>query len=473
MKEKKGSEALQEKPFRAYIPVVFALMYTVFIAGGFSGTSGIFMPLLADTYSVNVSDISIYMTIGGIIMAVGGPLLGRAFVKFPVKICGAALMLTQTIAYVIFAMSITVEGVVLAGVIQYAFVMLLVSLYVPTVINRWFKDCAGTILGLSAAMTGAGGALWLIVAQSIIDSLGYQACYWMFAVACLTCVPFVLFVVGDKPSDKGMLAYVNTKSIEKAESAESAVEAKNWSVDPSLAVKSAPFWLVVLFIACCQGGVKVANFFPTYVNSVAELGGAVFISGAMLSSLVMVGQAIFKVVIGMSSDATSPHKALFIGAGAGAIAIILIWQFVSTPLLAVGGLIFGLYYGCPAVLMPLVGGYIFGTGPNFSVIWGRALLPSGILMAPFTSIWPLIAENFGGYGSAFAGVLVCLTLCVFFGSLAMKLGEKLPHITVAVGGPIEAQIGEAEIESGSASAGARTDVRSQGGLRPVHEGASN
>ncbi len=463
MKEKKGSEALQEKPFRAYLPVVFALMFTVFIAGGFGGTGGLFMPLLAQHYGVNVSDISIYMTIGGFVMAIAGPALGRAFVKFPARVCGTALLLSQTITYMVFATSMTVEGIVIAGVIQYAFGMLYVSMYVPTVINRWFKDRAGTILGLSAAMTGAGGALWLIVAQWIIDNFGFQSCYWMFAVACLLCLPFVLFAIGDKPSDKGMLSYVNSKSIEKAESAESAVEAKNWSVDPNLAIKTAPFWLMVLFIACCQGGVKVANFFPTYVNSVAELGGAVFLTGAMLSSLVMVGQAIFKVVIGMSSDATSPHKALFIGAAAGAIAIILIWQFVSTPLLVVGGLIFGLYYGCPAVLMPLVAGYIFGTGPNFSVIWGRALLPSGILMAPFTSIWPLMAENFGGYGATFAGVLVCLALCVVFGSLAMKLGEGLPRTTVAVGGSIEEQIKEAESDEASASTLPRADAQAQGG----------
>ena len=256
-----------------------------------------------------------------------------------------------------------------------------------------------------------------------------------------------MFVIGDKPSDKGMLSFVDSKSIEKAASAQKAVEEKNWSVDPNRALKSAAFWLLVLFIACCQGGVKVANFFPAYVNSVAELGGAVFLTGAALSSLVMVGQAIFKVVIGVSSDIASPHKALYIGAIAGALAIILIWQCVSSPLLVVGGLIFGLYYGCPAVLMPLVAGYIFGTGPNFSVIWGRALLPSGILMAPFTSIWPLLAENFGGYGATFAGVLVCLVFCVIFGSLAMRLGKGLPHTTISVGGDIENQI-KAVKESG-------------------------
>ena len=447
MSAKNESAALQEKPFSSYLPIVAALMVTVFVAGGFGGTGGLFMPLLAKAYGVNVSDISIYMTIGGFVMAFAGPLLGRAFVKFPARALGGILLLIQSVTYVIFAISLNVEGIVVAGVFQYSFGMLIVSMYVPTVINRWFKDRAGTVLGLCAAMTGAGGALWLMVAQFIIDSFGYQSCYYLFAILCVACLPLVMFVIGDKPSDKGMLSFVDSKSIEKAASAQKAVEEKNWSVDPNRALKSAAFWLLVLLIACCQGGVKVANFFPAYVNSVAELGGAVFLTGAALSSLVMVGQAIFKVVIGVSSDIASPHKALYIGAIAGALAIILIWQCVSSPLLVVGGLIFGLYYGCPAVLMPLVAGYIFGTGPNFSVIWGRALLPSGILMAPFTSIWPLLAENFGGYGATFAGVLVCLVFCVIFGSLAMRLGKGLPHTTISVGGDIENQI-KAVKESG-------------------------
>lgn len=439
MSSTQESGALKERTFKAYTPVVFAIMFTVFVAGGFAGTGGLFMPLLAKTYGVHVSDISIYMTIGGFVMALAGPALGRAFVKFPVRIGGVILLLIQSVTYVVFATSMTVEGIVAAGTIQYAFGMLIVSLYVPTVVNRWFKDRAGTILGLSAAMTGAGGALWLIVAQWVIDSFGYQACYMFFAVACVLCIPFVWFIIRNKPSDKGMLPYVNAQSVEHAASAQAAVEAKNWSVDPNRAVKSAAFWLMVLFITFCQGGVKVANFFPTYVNSVADAGGAVFLTGAVLASLVMVGQAVFKVVIGMSSDATSPHKALFIGAGAGIVAIILIWQCVATPLLPIGGLVFGLYYACPAVLMPLVAGYIFGTGPNFSVIWGRALLPSGILMAPFTSIWPLLAENFGGYGITFAAVIGCICLCVVFGSLAMSAGKKLPHETIKVGGDLEEQ----------------------------------
>jgi OFA family oxalate/formate antiporter-like MFS transporter len=454
----KETAELQEKPFRAYLPIVISIMLTVFVAGGFGGTGGLFMPVLAQHYGVHVSDISIYMTIGGFVMAVAGPLLGRAFVKFPIKVGGVVLLLIQTVTYIAFAVSLDVTGIVVAGTFQYAFGMLIVSMYVPTVVNRWFKDRAGTILGLSAAMTGAGGALWLLVAQAVIDSFGYQSAYWLFAVLCAVCIPLVLYV-GNKPSDKGMLSYVDAKSVAEASSAQEAVEKKNWSVDPNRAVKSASFWFLVLFIVCCQGGVKVANFFPTYVNSLSDAGVAVFISGALLASLVMVGQAIFKVVIGMSSDITSPKKAMFIGAGAGIVAVLLIWLCATTPLLPVGGLIFGLYYACPAVLMPLVAGYAFGTGPNFSVTWGRALLPSGILMAPFTSIWPLVSENFG-WSAVYMGVIACICLFVAFGTLSMKTSKGLPHETISVGGNLEDNIENAEKAGAAAESPASSKTQS-------------
>ncbi len=424
---------LVAKPFSSYIPIIISVMLVALLPGGFAGTASLMLPLLAGDYQVNVSAVSVYMSIGGILMALMGPFMGKIFFSFDVKIGGIVLLFIQTASYVLLATNFAVPEIIVVAAIQYAFGLLLVTLYVPTVVNRWFKDRSGTVLGLSAAMTGIGGAIFIMVAQVVIDSFGYRSVYWMFAALTLVCVPFILVVAGGKPSDRGMLPYVSAVSGEAAADVKAVAEGKNWSVNPKVATKSVAFWTLVIMIVFCQATVMVAQFFPAYVNSIAATGGTAFITGALLATLVMIGQAVFKVVLGMTSDAASPARTIFIAAGAGIVALLCIWFGASTFALPVGGLIFGMFYACPAVLMPLVAGYAFGTGPNFSVIWGRTMLPSGLLTAPAPTLWPLIAENFGGYGATFACAICCVIVFTLFGFLTMRASKNLPHETIEVG----------------------------------------
>ena len=73
----------------------------------------------------------------------------------------------------------------------------LLWLAVPTLCNSWFNKGAGTIIGLSMAFTGIGGACWLQVfngcyAQRI--SLGDLYIIWGI-IALVTSLPFTLFCI--------------------------------------------------------------------------------------------------------------------------------------------------------------------------------------------------------------------------------------------------------------------------------------
>ena len=198
-------------------------------------------------------------------------------------------------------------------------------------------------------------------------------------------------------------------------------------LDPSIATKSAPFVILCLVVACANLVTGIAQFFPSYINSLNNLGIATFVTGAGLATFTMAGQAICKFILGASVD-FSPMKAVLAACGLGIVAVLCVYLAPDTPLLPAGGFLFGMFYATPIVLTPLIAGAIFGTGQEYSVIWGRTLLPSGLLAAPSGILWPWIAETFGGYGAVFMVGITLIALFALGSYAAMKLGKKLPHI---------------------------------------------
>lgn len=437
------AETLEQKPFVAYLPIAISCIVVALLIGGFSGAMSLFLPLMANDYGVPVSAIAIYMSIGGLLMALFGPVLGSLFVKFDVRIVASSLVVIQCLCFLSLATSGSSLQVIVTGAIMYPTGLLSVTLYFPTIINRWFKDSSGAVLGAAAAMTGIGGAIWLMVGQAIVTAYDYRTAFYVFAVLALVCLPFTAIVNKAYPSQRGMLPYISNKSTSESVSAAQAVAEKNWSVNPGLALKSLAFWMLVLAIFCAQSTVMIAQYFPTYVNTLTSAGVSAFVTGAVVSSCLMIGQAIFKFVLGAAVDRSVNGTVFAVMAGA-IVGILCMWLSPTTPLLPIGGFLFGLIYAAPAVLNALIAGKCFGTGPNYAVIWGRSMLPSGILTAPMPTLWPWLAENFGGYGIVFCCgiVLICLYGILLLSSV--KAAKNLPHETIEIGIPLEEAVEHAD-----------------------------
>jgi MFS transporter, OFA family, oxalate/formate antiporter len=424
---------LVAKPFSAYLPIALTTLIMALVPGALvTSCMSIFFPLLAAEYGVQVSQVTIYMTVGGILMAFAGPFVGKLCATVDLRVIGASLVTLVALCYVALSFSPSLIVTVVAASIMFPGAMIGIGLFNPTLINRWFKDRAGALLGFSAAFTGIGGVIFLQVDQAIINAAGFRTAFLANAIIiAVLALPCVLFCIRSKPSDRGMLPYVNLKNETKEdtkgqEDALKKAASRNWSVDPAIALKSPAFWILCVAIALANATVMVAQFFPTYVNSLEAAGITAFVTGAGLASFTMAGQAICKFLLGAGSD-LSPKKTVLVAGAVGIIAILFIWLGAQTALLPVGGLIFGMFYASPIVLMPLVAGAIFGTGDNYSVIWGRTMLPSGLLAAPAGVLWPWISETFGGFDAVFATGIGCIIVFVILVFSAMAIGGKLPH----------------------------------------------
>lgn len=429
-----SQKQLMAKPFSAYLPIAMTTMIMALIPGALvTSCMSIFFPILAADYNVQVSQITVYMTIGGLIMAFAGPFVGKIAATKDLRFVGAALVCLVIAGYLSLSFSQSLIQLLVSASIMMPAAMIGIGLFNPTLINRWFKDRAGALLGFSAAFTGIGGVIFLQVDQAIINAFDYRSAFLFNAilVAC-TALPCVLFAIRNKPSDRGMLPYVNTakgeakKSSEGQEQALEKASSRNWSVDPKIATKSSSFIILCIAAGLANATVLVAQFFPTYVNSLESAGVTAFVTGAALSSFTMAGQAICKFLLGAGSD-FSPKKTVLAACAVGIIAILFIWLGAQTVLLPIGGLIFGMFYASPIVLLPLVAGAVYGTGENYAIIWGRTMLPSGIIAAPAGILWPWISETFGGFDAVFAAGIIFIIVFAVMMMACMSLGKKLPH----------------------------------------------
>ena len=422
-----AEQKLEAKGIGSYLPIVLATTVFAFVPVAMQASCmGIFFPSMVQDYGVPTSSITIYMTFGGLILAVGMPFLGKLLAKYDIRIIATVEILWIAACFLSLAFSTSIVQVVISGALLMAGGVSLLGLVNPTLINRWFKDRAGFVIGFVAAFTGIGGVVFIQVGRAAMTAVDYRTAFIAYAIIILvTCLPFSLFVIRNKPSDRGILPYVSSKAAAKEGAAKAAVE-KNWSVDVQAAVKSPAFWLVGICGAIANMVVVIAQFFPTYVNSLETVGVAVIISGATLATIVSAGQAVCKLLVGATSD-LNPTAVILASCAFGIIGILAIAYGPTTFLMPCGGAIFGFYYASVAVIMPILAGAVFGTGENYSIVYGRCNTIINLCAVPAGFMWPIIAETFGGYIAAFWVAIVMIVVFAIMAFLAIKLGKSIPR----------------------------------------------
>lgn len=428
----KTTGELVEKGFSSYLPVVvtMCLMCGVQLAMLMSCAS-IFYPVISEDLGVQTAEISAWMSLCLLTAALFCPVAGKAIERFDVRILLVGAVVIQALGF--FAFSIASQPWVfwVSGLVMGIPNSLMMGLATATLMNRWFKRYVGLLMGICGAFSGIGGVLFLLIGQAIIDAAGWRAAYVSYAVIMLViCVPVILFCVRSFPADKGLLPYGTAWAAQKSGEAEQTAEPT--SVEPSVAMKSLPFFLVVLFGFLLSLICQVQGFFPKYVNWVNEqavLGtvSVAFVAGAVLASFSQAGAAIGKIGLGFFSDFSVSKTVVFLSV-AGFVGIGFIWLFPATALLPVGGLVFGFFYAGVLVMVPMLTRTVFGEGKSYPVIYGWIGMFTQLGGAVANLVWPLMADNLGGFNVVFGTAEVGIIVVLVLGLAAYSMRNKLPRV---------------------------------------------
>ena len=290
-------------------------------------------------------------------------------------------------------------------------------LAIPTLINRWFVERAGFFIGLCMAFTGIGGAIWSAVFTALTASgVDFHTIYLIWGViALVTSLPFTLFCVRNSPEDCWLAPY--GASMQKAASG-AEVAAKPAGLSAGFVMKTPMFYAICVFAGLINIAILIAMQFPTYTKSLTDVAFDVAVVGGVMTSVMMVGQAIFKVVLGAAADKNAKGALIFAFA-AGVAGILLCWfGTFSEYVMYVGAFIFGGCYATAVVLVPVICRQSFGTR-EYSVIYSRVSTVFNLIAAFAAMIWAWLGSSFG-FTVEFIVALAMLVVILLLGLYIFK-----------------------------------------------------
>ena len=150
----------------------------------------------------------------------------------------------------------------------------------------------------------------------------------------------------------------------------------------------------------------------------------------MLSSITHAGSGIGKLVLGMYSD-FSVLKALIILCTSGVLGISFIWLLPSSPLMALGGFVYGFFLAAILVVVPMLVRDIFGTGELYPILYARVMVAPMLGGASANILWPYISDNLDGFVVGFVLAIVMIGVPFTAATVAMRLGPGAAKSLIA------------------------------------------
>lgn len=403
---------------RHLLIVITGIMITFGCSALCFSTWGLFQPVVAKGLGVPTTAFAFYVTAMYLTMTVASPFAGKLLQVLDIRVLltGSALLVAGAFLLMSFAMQIWVFYI--AAVMLGLGEISILWLSIPTLINRWFSDRAGLFIGLCMAFTGIGGAVWSALFTALTSSgMDFHTIYLIWAViALVTALPFTLFAVRNNPEDCGLVPYGSS-----AISVSTQEKPKGLSV--SRAMKTPAFYALCLFAGLINIAVLIAMQFPTYTKSLTSASFDVVVVGGIMTSVMMIGQATFKVVLGAVADKNA-RGALIFAFTCGVIGVLLCWFGSSSQyILYAGAFVFGAFYATAVVLVPIIVRQVFGTR-EYSLIYSRVSTVFNLIAAFASMIWAWIGSSYG-FSILFAVGLVMLVVILVIGLYIFAVSSKL------------------------------------------------
>ena len=266
-----------------------------------------------------------------------------------------------------------------AGTVLGMTLTFLMYLGFPTIIPRWFNKKVGLMIGIAAAGSSIGGAIFNPICGMLINSYGWRTTYIIFgALILLVLSPILGIFLRNKPADVGLRPY--------GESNISARQNKNSGYEYRAVLKMPMFYGLFMFGFLISTVASVFHFVPKYA---ATLNFSLE-DAAMIASASMTGSIIGKVGLGFIND-RSLKAGLIVMIGLGILGLGLMFTGASLTVLTGGGFLFGCAYAGVFVQTPLLVRAVFGN-KSYSQIYSNISIGLTISAAIAMAMWGNLAE---------------------------------------------------------------------------------
>lgn len=383
-----------------------------FAAGGINMTASLFIVPVSQELGVGVGTLSLHFSIMSVVTVLWLPCAGKLIDRCPVRLLALAAAALQGLSFAGFGLLDHVSGWYLLAIPQAMGAAILVSLLGPILINRWFPQNTGLILGIQMAFVWLFAAVLQPVISKMIETGGWRGAYFFAGLATFFAVAAaVLLLLRDRPAaeDPAEPGVGQTAS---------AVEGTGGiEIPEKTATHSASFVLLLLFMIAMTGAAVFTQHIPTYGGLLGySLGQA-----GLAMSLASLGSAIGSIAIGLVCDRIGGLRTCY--------GIIALW------LLAVAGFLFngtgfavfaasaflhGVASSSIAVLAPILTLTFYGK-MDYEKIYAKVSMGAPLASILLVPAYGFIYDATGSYSA----VLVLLAVLLGSASLGIMLGWRM------------------------------------------------
>lgn len=394
-------------PFHyGYIVAACCTLVTIFNIGLVQSCAGIFfvsisaelnepIPKVAMMLSFNLITSSIMLTFSGRLLEIFG---ARLMMTVSSIIMGACLLTMSTFEAL---WQFYAAGAVLG--VTFTFLM---YLSFPTLIPRWFNRKIGLMMGIAAAGSSIGGALFNPICGWLITNYGWRTTYIIFGLIILLIVsPILGIFLRNKPADVGLKPY-----------GESNITARRRQSGPEYraVLKMPMFYGLFVFAFLMSATASVFHYIPKY----AETLNFSLEQASIAAAAAMIGSTIGKVGLGLINDQSiKAGVAATISLGIAGLALMFAGSSGLTILIG-GGFLFGWAYAGVFVQTPLLVRAVFGSR-SYSQIYSNISIAFTVSAALAMAAWGFLAEA-GGYELVFVVAIILLGICGGIGFKALR-----------------------------------------------------
>ncbi|GAA1620631.1 MFS transporter [Nonomuraea maheshkhaliensis] len=235
-------------------------------SAGFRATPGVLITPLQEEFGWSAGTISLAVSINLVLYGLTAPFAAALMDRFGMRrVVAVALLLIAAGSGLTVLMTASWQLLLFWGVLVGLGTGSMALVFAATVVDRWFVRHRGLVTGVLTAAGATGQLVFLPVLAQLAQGPGWRFASLTVAVAALAVVPFVWWLLRDRPEDVGTTALgADPEAAPAAPAAKVNAAVRAVSVLAS-AARTRPFWLLAGGFAICgasTNGLVGTHFIP-------------------------------------------------------------------------------------------------------------------------------------------------------------------------------------------------------------------
>jgi predicted MFS family arabinose efflux permease len=387
-------------------------------AAGFRATPGVLINPLQAEFGWSKGTISAAVSVNLVLYGLTAPFAAALMDRFGMRrVVSLALLLVAAGSGFTVRMTASWHLLVLWGVLVGLGTGSMALVFAATLTDRWFVRHRGLVTGVLTAAGATGQLVFLPVLALLAQGPGWRVASLTVAASALAVVPFVRWLLRDRPEDVGTTALGADPGAARA-----PVPAGNAAVRALTTLRSAartrPFWYLAGGFAIC--GASTNGLVSTHFIPAAHDHGMAEPIAAGLLAVIGIFDIVGTVASGWLSDRIDPRVLLGLYYGLRGLSLMVLpGLFAATPEPSM--LVFIVFYGLDwvATVPPTVALCRRVYGADGAVVFGWVFGAHQVGAAVAAVGAGLVRDGLGHYDAAWFGAgALCLLAALM--SLAIR-----------------------------------------------------